>query len=129
MRTCTVRDERAGDEAAIAALTAVAPSSVAFTLDSAPWKPPMGVRAKEQMTTGSEGWVMVECPWGGTKSGDVAVRHSSLRRWRPRASGVPSAPQQVTSSTVQPAPISCIRYSKKAQPSGAVSGVGSVRMS
>ena len=41
-----------------AALTAAAPSSVALTADSAPWKPPMGVRAKPAMTTGSEAWVM-----------------------------------------------------------------------
>jgi hypothetical protein len=37
-----------------AAFTAAAPSSVACAPDSEPWKPPMGVRAKEAMTTGSE---------------------------------------------------------------------------
>ncbi|MNN93762.1 hypothetical protein D3C81_2122710 [compost metagenome] len=41
-----------------AALTAAAPRSVALTGDSAPWKPPMGVRAKETMTTGSDAAVM-----------------------------------------------------------------------
>jgi two-component system nitrogen regulation sensor histidine kinase GlnL len=38
---------------ATAARTAAAPSSVALTPESAPWKPPIGVRANETMTTGS----------------------------------------------------------------------------
>jgi hypothetical protein len=37
----------------IAAFTAAAPSSVALAPASAPWKPPIGVRANETMTTGS----------------------------------------------------------------------------
>src|SRR5436190_22083125 len=40
-----------------AALTAVAPSSVALTPERAPWKLPIGVRAYDRMTMGSDGVV------------------------------------------------------------------------
>src|SRR5690606_34831970 len=58
-----------------AALTAAAPRAVALTGDSAPWKPPIGVRAKEQMTTGSAAAVMTgvsvsESFRGGIRGGE-----------------------------------------------------------